>query len=132
MAKFRMSNDSVLSIGGNAITCVTDIEFSENADVYFSRCDDANGYFEPVVGGIQVTGTATFELETDDVTVLGYIDPLTSGALICQPNGTTSGDIKITATTMTINSRDMRYSRSDMATGQFGFTLDGLTIAANT
>lgn len=130
MAKFRLSNDSVFTIGGSAVTCVTDIEFSEDADVYFSDCDDASGYKEPVVGGIQVTGNLTMEYNADDNTVLGYFDPQDSGALVFGPNGTTSGDLKIEATTLTVTNRQIRASRTGLSTASCSFVCDDFTVGA--
>lgn len=133
MAKFVLNSDSVFSIGGNALTCVTEVSLDESVNDIVAECFGADGYVEHVLAGITVSGSLTLELETDDVTILGYIAPKTSGALIFQPNGTTIGDIKITSTNLQITQRTpFSGSRSGLGTATAGFVCDDLTIAANT
>ena len=131
MAIFRLSSDSVLTLDANAITCVTEISFPEAADVYWSDCDDASGNLAHLAGGVKGEGRFTAELQNDDITQLGYVAPLVTGALVCQPNGTTAGDIKITATKFTILSREPVFSRGDKSVYSGAFATDGLVYAAN-
>ena len=127
--KFRRSNVSVFSIGGNVLTCVTDVDYDESVDVYWSDCDDATSEKTPVAGGIQTTGSLTQELADDDVTQLGYTSPTTSGALVDQPNGAVSNDINI-AGTMTISGRQIRTSRTGLSIVSCNFVTSGITISA--
>ena len=133
MTKFILDNTSVFSIGGNALTCITEVNFDESADTYFSQCAAASGSVRfPVIGTGQVTGSITIELDHNDTTELGYIDIGDSGALLFYPQGNTATYLKISATTMTITGRNMRYSSTGLAMGTANFALDSLTIAAAT
>jgi hypothetical protein len=131
MSKFVLNSNSVLSIGANAITCVTTVTTDESVDDIIAECFGADGYKEHVLAGTNVTGSFTFEAEADDVDILGYIAPKTAGALILQPNGATAGDIKITSTNLQITQRSFTVSRGGLATGTASFVCDDLTIAAN-
>ena len=131
MAKFRRSNSSVCSLNANVLTCVLDVSYDEQGDVYVSDCDDANAEKEQVLGGIVETGTMTAEVENDDETQLGYIDIGTSGAWLDQPNGTTAGDIKWTATSAEVVSRQFVSSRNNLSTYTVGLIFTGLDHAAN-
>ena len=130
MAKFRRSNDSVCSIGGSALTCVIDVSYDEQADVYISDCDDANAKKEQVSGGIVRTGTMVAEVATDDEAQLELIDPGSSGAWIDRPNGATAGDIEWTATAATVSSRQFVSSRNNLATYTIGLIFSGLDHSA--
>lgn len=132
MAKFRRSNNSVASIGGSALTCVLDIQYDENANVYTSDCDDANGELEQVVGGHTSSATLTAEVENDDEAQLELIDLGSSGAWIDQPNGTSTGDIQWTATTATVTSRQFMSSRNNLTTYSVGLIFSGLDHSAIT
>ena len=131
MTKFILDNTSVFSIGGNALTCITEVNFDENADVYFAQCGAASGSVrQPIVGTAQVTGSITIELDADDVAELGYIDLGDSGALLFQPQGDVSGNLEISATTLTVTGRNLRFSSTGTATGTANFSLDSFAIAA--
>ena len=126
--KFRRSDASTFSIGGNALTCVLDVDYDESVDVLWSDCDDASGDKTPVTGGIQTTGTLTQEVADDDVVQLGYTSGKTSGALIDQPAGITGGDVKITATKIIITGRQIRTSRTGLGTVSASFVCSDLVI----
>jgi len=128
--KFRRSNDSVCSIGANVLTCILDVSYDEQGDVYVSDCDDANAEKDQVMGGIVETGTATAEVNDDDETQLGYIDVGTSGAWIDQPAGATTTFIQWTATTATVSSRRYVSSRNNLTTYEIGLVFDGLDHSA--
>jgi len=127
--KFRRSNSSVFSIGGNVLTCVLDVDYDEAVDVYWSDCDDATSEKTPVAGGIQTSGTLTQEIADDDTTQLGYTSPTTSGALVDQPNGAVQNDINI-AGTISITGRQIRTSRTGLSTVSCNFVCAGITITA--
>lgn len=131
MAKIRLNKNSVFSIAGNAITCITDVTFDEAVDTYVSECEDANGVKPQIDGGIVVSGSLTYELETDDVTVLNYAAPFDSGAWIFQPNGTTATHLKITSTNIQISGRGIAASRKGLVTGSATFVCDDLTVTSN-
>ena len=122
--KFRRSNNSVASIGGSALTCVLDVSYDEQADVYVSDCDDANAKKDQVVGGIVRTGTLTAEVNDTDEAQLELIDPGSTGAWIDQPYRATG--MKWTATAVTVASRRYASSRSNLTTYEIGLIFDGL------
>lgn len=129
MAKFRLNANSVFTIGGNTIACVTEVSIDDSVDDYVSRCAGL-GTTEHIPGQITVTGSGSFEIEQDAATELGYLAPGTTGALVLRPNGTTSGDLDITSTNLTVLSRSMAFSSTGLSTGSFTFACDDLTIAA--
>lgn len=131
MAKFRLNSASVFTIGANAIDCFTDITINEVTDDFISNCA-GNTTKQHVSGLLDITGSASFEIETDADTELGYIDPGTTGALVLRPAGITSGDLDITSTNITVMNRDQVYSSTGLSTGSFTFTLDDMTIGAIT
>ena len=130
MSKFRLNTNSVFTIGGNAITCVTAVDFDEAVDTYISECEDANGIKSQVAGGITVTGSLTYELETEGVTVLNYLEPFDSGAWVFGPNGTTGTHIKFTSTNIQISGRSIATSRTGLVTATANFVCDDLTVTS--
>jgi len=122
--KFRRSNDSVASIGGSTLTCILDVSYDEQADVYVSDCDDANAKKDQVVGGIVKTATATAEVNDDDEAQLELIDPGSTGAWVDRPFGATG--VEWTATAVTVASRRFVSSRTSLATYELGLIFDGL------
>ena len=98
--KFRRSNDSVASIGGSTLTCILDVSYDEQADIYVSDCDDANAKKDQVVGGIVRTGTATAEVNDTDEAQLELIDPGSTGAWVDRPYG--ASGVEWTATAVTV------------------------------
>ena len=131
MSKFRLNKNSVFSIGGNAITCITDVTFDEAVDTYVSECEDADGVKPQIDGGIVVSGSLTYEIEADGVTVLNYLEPFDSGAWIFQPNGTTATHLKITSTNIQISGRSISTSRTGLTTGTASFVCDNLVVTSN-
>ena len=133
MTKFALDSTSVFSIGGNAITCVTDITIDESVDDLISQCFGSDSVKAHVLAGINITGSFNIELENYDVTMLGYLAPKTSGALILQPAGPTVGNIALTSTNLQITGRTpIQASRSGLGVASGTFVLDDLTIAAIT
>lgn len=130
MTKFVLSSSSVLTHGGNTISCVTSIDFDESLDVFISRCM-ALDTVQHIGGQNVITGTLNFEINTDDDTELGYLDPGTTGALVFDPAGTATGTLDISSTNMLISGRSMAYSTTSLTTGSAPFTCDDLTIGAN-
>lgn len=128
MANFRLNDSSVFTIGGNTVDCVTEVSLDESVDTYISNCEGTSNHRPVVLGAIQVTGTITFEIESDDDTKLGYVAPATNGAWVFQPNGTTSTDLEITSTNIQITSRNFSASRTALTTGTAGFVCDDLTV----
>ena len=122
--KFRRSNSSVASIGGSALTCVLDVSYDEQGDVYVSDCDDANGKKAQVLGGIVRTGTLTAEVNDTDEAQLELIDPGSTGAWIDQPYG--ASGVKWTATAVTVVSRSYVSSRNNLTTYNIGLIFSGL------
>lgn len=129
MAKFRLNPASVLTIGGNAVACVTEVSIDESVDDYTSNCAGLTTR-EHIAGMKNVTGSISFEIATDDSAELAYIAPGTTGALVFRPAGTTSGDLDITSTKITILGRSPVFSSQGLSTGSVTFALDDITIGA--
>lgn len=132
-SKFILDDSSTITIGGDAITCFTEIEFDESADTFFAQCAGASGApKEPVVGMSQITGTITAELKDDDVTMAGYLAVGASGALVCYPRGNVLTYLKIASTALTISGRQIRLSSGGLATISAPFVMKDLTLSAAT
>ena len=128
MAKMTGKNQT-FSLGANALTCIQTVSTSESLDVLVIECAGA-GAKEKIMGLADVTCTLTIALETDDVTMLGYIDPDTSGAVIWNLNGATSGDITITSTNATVSDRSISNPVNGFATAAVTIQFDDITIGA--
>jgi len=122
--KFRRSNDSVASIGGDALTCVLDVSYDEQGDVLVSDCDNAAGKKAQVLGGIVRTGTLTAEVESNDEAQLELIDPGNTGAWIDRPYG--ASGVEWTATAVTVSNRRFVSSRNNLTTYEVGLFFSGL------
>lgn len=132
MAKFRLNSNSVFSIGGNAVTCLTSADFSQSLNAIMSECA-GNAFQETVAGLKNATITVNFELSNNDVTLLGNVALGTNGAIVFQPNGTTVGDIKVSSTSGTIvDGPNITTSTSGLTAASITVNLDNVTIAANT
>lgn len=129
MAKFTGLSQT-FSIGGNAITCIQSVESTENVDIAMVDCAGAT-YKEKVYGLADAKMTVNFALETDDVTVLGYVDPGDSGAIIWLPAGSTTGDIKLTSTNGTVAGRTISVPVNGFAACTVNVELDDFTVGAN-
>ena len=131
MAKFRLSTVSVLSVNSQTITCVGEFSLDESVDVYVSECE-SSAYNKPqILGGKAINGSITIELEHTGSAMLGYLAPRVTGALLCQPNGTGVGDLKFSATVMTITGRSLSTSRTGLVTVTCPFFLNDLLIEGN-
>lgn len=128
MASFVLDSNTVLTIGGNAITCATEITIDEVHDVYWAECDGT-----PVLKEYaKATGSLTVELSKDSNTQVGYLDPgpQSTQALVLQPAGSTATYQDIDATHIEFSARSPRYSRTGVATMVCPFVLTGLAYAA--
>lgn len=130
MAKFRLNSNSVFTIGANTIACVTGVTLDEVTDDFISNCME-NTSKQHVYGLVDISGTIDYEIDTDGNTELGYVAPGTTGAMVFQPNGTTSGDLDIDSTNITILTRNIVTSSTGLTTGSSNFVADDLTIGAN-
>lgn len=130
MAKFRLNSASVLTLGGNALSCLTSADVSEAVDTFLSECVGQT-YKATITGLKTATMTINGEIETDDVSELENFALGDSGALIFQPNGTTAGDIKISSTKATVVGRNITTSGGALSAVSITLNLDDLTLAAN-
>lgn len=130
MTKFVLNPNTVLTLGGNALSCYISADVSESIDTFLSQC--AGQTYKTTVTGLQeATMTINGEIETDDVTAINNFAPGTAGALAFQPNGTTAGDISISSTNATVVSRDIAFSSTSLSAITVTLNLDDLTVAAN-
>lgn len=130
MARFALGENSVFTLDGNSIPCLTSADTSETIDNFLSMCAGEE-YKSTVTGKKQATITLNFEVDNDDVTFLNDFAVGASGAMVFQPNGTTAGDIKYSSTNATVVDRNEAYTTSGYGTGTVTINLDDLTIAAN-
>ena len=84
-----------------------------------------------ILGQRTVGGSFSGEVESDADTELAYVAKGVSGALLLQPNGTTGGDLKFTATRLLITSRDVAMTSTGLTTYTCNFVLDDLTRTSN-
>lgn len=103
MAKFTGA-DMTLTIGGNAITCLQSVETDERIDVYQVACAAATDK-ENVAGLKSSRMSVTFAAETDDVTVINYVAPGDTGAIVFKPHGAVMGDMQFDATASIVSGR---------------------------
>lgn len=128
MAKFTGASQT-FTIGGNAITCIQSGETDERIDIYEVACAAATDK-EKVSGLKSSRMSLSFAVETDDVTVLGYVDPGDSGAIVYRPAGATSGDINIAATTGIVASRRISAPVEGIVVVSIEIELSNLAISA--
>lgn len=130
MSKFVLNSNTVLTVGGNSLSCYVSADLSDTIDTFLSQC--AGQTYKATITGLQEASmTFNGEIETDDVTAINNFAPGTTGALVFQPNGTTSGDISISSTNVTVVDRSMAFSSSSLSTISVTINLDDLTVAAN-
>lgn len=131
MAKFNIKNANfTLSIGGNALTCIQQVDVSGSAPQTEIECAGASAV-EYVTGLPRFTLTFSGALETDDVTLLGYVNVNDAGALILKPAGTTAGDLSITSTNATVSDIQYSFPVNGFSTYSGTMVLDDLAVAAN-
>jgi hypothetical protein len=129
MAKFTGA-DMTLTIGGNAITCLQSVETDERLDVYQVSC--AGGTNKENVGGLKSSRMSiTFAVETDDVTVLNYVEPGDTGAVVFKPHGAVMGDIQIDATASIVSGRRLSSPVEGIVIASAEIELDSLAITAH-
>lgn len=129
----KMGYQSKLSIGGTDIPYVTSIDISEDIDNAMSNL--MNQPHKKVLTGNQSTIlTANLELPTgaSGVTLWGTtLARGASGAIIYQPFGTTTGDVKITSTKGTVLGRTQQTPVNGIIAATVTIQLDDYTVAAN-
>lgn len=128
MAKMIGKNQT-FSLNGNDLTCLQTVSTSEALDVLVIECAGATSK-EKVMGLSDITCTLTIALETNDVTMLGYIAPNASGAVVWNMNGATTGDISITSTNATVSDRTISNPVNGFATAAVTIQFDDITIGA--
>ena len=79
MAKFS-GKDMTLTLGGNAITCLTNVETTEEIDILVAECA-ASADKTHIATLKSASMTVNLLLDADDVTELGYFDPGDAGAV---------------------------------------------------
>ena len=131
MAKFTGKNQT-LTFNSTSSWCITSIEYSDTVDSYTTAC--AGGTVKGTVTGLRdITATVNILLDTNDTSELGAIDP-GDNATDWQhdPNGATSGDLRITSNsaTATVTSRTMSMPVEGLVAATFTVKLDGFAIAA--
>ena len=130
MTKFRLNSNSVFTIATNTVPCPTSITLNDAADDYVSNCAGLTNKAH-ILGQRTVGGSFSGEVESDADTELAYVAKGVSGALLLQPNGTTGGDLKFTATRLLITGRDVAMTSTGLTTYTCSFVLDDLTRTSN-
>lgn len=129
MAKFRLNSNSVFTMGGNAIPCVTDISIDTAADDYVAECMGSTSK-EHVAGLTDITGSFSGLVEATGATLMNYVQTGDSGAMVLNPAGTTTGQLTLTSTMMTIISFSMTMSTKGLTAYSCNFVLNDLTIGS--
>ena len=132
MPKFNLGSESTfaLTFASQSLTCVQSIDISRTAPITEIECAGATSA-EQIVGIPRYTMTVVGALNDDDNALLGYIDPGDSGAIACDPAGTTTGHLDISSTNATVSDAPISMPVNGFSTYSVTFVLDDLTIAAN-
>lgn len=128
MPYFRLNNSSAIAVGAQSFASVTEINFDEVVDSYFSEVDGSVVLSDTR----RVTGSMVFEVETDDITVINAVTPgpATAGALDADLANSTAGNINVASTNLQFTQRTLRAARNGLATVSAQFVMDDMTIAA--
>lgn len=129
MTKFS-GKDMVLTIGGNALTCLQSVETDERLDVFEVSCAAATDK-EKVAGLKSSRMTVTMALDQNDTVELGYIDPGDTGAIVFKPAGATMAYIQIDATASIVASRRISTPVDGVVVCTVDIELDDLAISAH-
>lgn len=131
MAKFNIKNTNfTLTLGGNTLSCVQNIEIKEAAPTTEVECAGTSSV-EYVTELPRVTFSFSGALETDDVTLMNNVRANDSGALALKPAGTTTGDISITSTNAIVTDISFSFPVSGFSSYSGSGVMDDLTVAAN-
>lgn len=128
MTKFT-GKSQTLTLDGNSLTCITSVSTSESVDVAIAECAGAT-YKTKVAGLANATMTINMALNQDDVTLLGYIDPGDTGAVVWHPAGATSTFIKFDSTNATVSSRNIDDPVNGICACTVVLELDDVAISA--
>lgn len=128
MGKFT-GKDQTLTLGGNSITCITSISTSEQVDIAMAECAGST-YKTKVAGLANATMTVNLALNQDDVTLLGYLDPGDTGAVVWHPAGATSTYVKWDSTNATVSSRNVDAPVNGICACTVVLELDDVALSA--
>lgn len=127
----RLSADSIISIGGTALTCVTDASIAVSGTSHVSKCEDANGFVDAIAGSKTAKLSLSGELGDEDVSELTTLEA--GGALVLQPSGNVSGKLEYTGTLVLDGDVNIVYGRdSGVSTWSASYHINGYDKAAIT
>lgn len=129
MAKFT-GKSQTLTFGGNSLTCITSVDTNEATDIAMAECAGST-YKTKVAGLASATMTVNMALETDDVTLMGYVDPGDTGAVVWLPAGAATGNIQWDSTNGTISSRTLSAPVNGIVAMTVVIELDDVAISAD-
>lgn len=126
---FNIKNTNfTLTVGGNALTCVQNVDVSESAPVTEVECAGSSSV--TYVSGIpRVTFSFSGALEDDDVTLMNNVRANDAGALVLRPAGNTVGDIAITSTNAIVTDIQFTFPVNGFSAYSGSGVMDDLTIA---
>ena len=115
-----------LTLGGNAITCIQSIDYSEAADEYLTACS-GSGSKGHITGQVNITATVNVLLDAVATTQLGYFDPGDSGAWV-HGFTATSLDTEINSTNATVITRSISAPVEGLIAATFTVGLDDIDV----
>lgn len=124
------ADSAVITIGGNQINQITNIQYSDAADQESIRFigDATDTNFNT---SRSVTGTLEAAYDPDDASGQDLLVPNFSGELIIYPNGNTTGERSITFTAL-FNSLDLNIEGGTVQRATYAFGSTGGSVVYGT
>lgn len=119
-----------LTIGGNAITCLQSVETDERTDVFAISCAAATDK-EKIAGLKDSKMTVSFAHQVTDVTMINYVAPGDSGAIVFKPFGATTSYLQYDATASIVSGRRTSTPVDGICVTTVDIELDDLAITAH-
>ena len=130
---FITGKNAILSFGGTAYACLTDIAINGSGNTVSQECStDGTGAatMNRAAGAESWSVSATMLLPTLAVTVPAALDVATSGAVIAYPQGDAVGDVGYTWTTGVISAHNVVGSTGDFVKLDVSIDCDGAPTIA--
>lgn len=132
MAYFNLASVSstAMTFGGTSLTCLQSIEVTGNAPSTEIECGGATSV-SYIVSVPRYRMTVTGALDDEDDPLLNDILPATTGAITCDPAGTTTNHLDISSTNATVTDFSISMPVNGFSTYSLTLLLDDITIGAN-
>ncbi len=132
MAYFNLATNATtaMTFGGTSLTCLQSIEVTTSAPITEIECGGATAV-SFLVGVPRYRMTVTGALDDEDDPLMGAITAGDTGAITCDPAGTTSNHIDISSTNATVSDSSFSFPVNGFAQYSVTLLLDDITIGAN-